>query len=194
MRTNLHKLRTHCWHIVDTLWTGIGHRLWLEWNTLDRQQPLQQPATCQTPEQSQPHDEWIALSRGQTLVYYSMFHSHNWLQTSLMHRLQLQTLSDATPSIKKTSRESQNGAKRTSHQLSSCQNVLTKGPFKLVFLLINGIFHKSSFATILKKFCHNLSFWVLSKFEVKFWFLEFCHNLSFVTILVVEFCNILSFF
>ena len=43
------------------------------------------------------------------------------------------------------------------------------------------------------KFCHNLSFWVLSQLEFlsfvtiwvfTFWVYEFCHNLSFVTIWV----------
>ena len=37
------------------------------------------------------------------------------------------------------------------------------------------------------KFCHNLSFWVLSQFEV-----EFFHNLSFWVLSQFEFCHIVS--
>ena len=53
--------------------------------------------------------------------------------------------------IYKTSRESQNVAQRTSHQLSRCQNVFTKRPLKFFFFFINLDFVKF-------KFCHNLSF------------------------------------
>ena len=121
----------------------------------------------------------------------------------------------------KTSRESQNAAQRTSHQLSRCLNVLTKRPFlsifghKLIFVIIHVLseFQFLSFVTIwVIEFCHNMSqfkfwhnfgfvtIWVLSQLE----FFKFFHNLSFwvfsqfeffsfVSIWVFEFYHHLSF-
>ena len=91
------------------------------------------------------------------------------------------------------------------------------GPLSFFFLSQLDFYHNLSFGTIWVlshpeffssqfefEFCHTLSFWVLSKFEllgfVIFWVmpqLDFCHNLSFVTIWVVsqlEFCHNLSLF
>ena len=96
--------------------------------------------------------------------------------------------------LKKASQESQNAAQRTLHQLSRCQNVLTKRPFKIC--------HNSSVVTIWKRFCHNmrkvlsqfefLSFvtiWVWSQFEFfgfnKYLVSEFCHNLSFWVVITI---------
>ena len=70
-----------------------------------------------------------------------------------------------------------------------CQGVkvfLLKDPYKLVLFLINWDFHNTSFVTIWEKFCHNLSFWVLTQFDfghiLSHWVLSQFEFLRFITI------------
>ena len=77
-------------------------------------------------------------------------------------------------------------AQRTSLWLSRCQNVLTKKTLLMCFLPLFFINLHLSYL----KFCHSLSFWVLSQFE----FLSIFHNLSFWVLSKLEFCDILSIY
>ena len=98
---------------------------------------------------------------------------------------------------------------RTSHRVSRCHYYYFLNCQILSFWVLSRFeflsCHNLSFVTILVfEFCHCLSFWVLSQFEVlsfvTIWVFEFCHNLSFwflsqfevlsfVIIRVFEFCH-----
>ena len=94
------------------------------------------------------------------------------------------------PSLQKTLQESQKAAPRTSHRLSRCQVVFTKRCHHCYC-------HYYYFHYYHYYYYYNLSFWVLSQFEllssVTIWVFEFCHHLFFfslVTIIIFEFLSL----